>query len=165
MSIDPVSPIPFPLPPLPSSGFCFGVLLYYFFSLFLCFLGFFVVSIDLLNASFAALRPLLGFFRAPTAMSFHHALLCTGSTYTRSVSFHVFLFACIQFCCFFFSLYFVCYLLVIMLWPRWFNWIPFDADLCVVDMYVTLAFESMRKNGSDLCVVNECISWLNCRGG
>jgi hypothetical protein len=65
----------------------------------------------------------------------------------------------------FFSLYFICYLLVIMLWPRWFDWIPFDPDLCVVDVYVTLAFEPMRKNGSDFYVIDECVSWLNCRGG
>jgi hypothetical protein len=62
-------------------------------------------------------------------------------------------------------MYFICYLLVIMLWPRWFDWIPFDPDLCVVDVYVTLAFGSRRKNGLDFYVVDECISWLNCRGG
>jgi hypothetical protein len=76
---------------------CFTELL---FCLFMCFLSFFAVSADLLRAGFAAFRPLLSFFRAPTATSFHRALLCTGSTYTRSVSFPVFLFACIQLCCF-----------------------------------------------------------------
>jgi CHASE2 domain-containing sensor protein len=65
----------------------------------------------------------------------------------------------------FFSLYFICYLLVIMLWPRWFDWIPFDPDLCVMDVNVTLAFESRRKNSLDFYVVDECVSWLNCRGG
>jgi hypothetical protein len=52
-----------------------------------------------------------------------------------------------------------------MLWPRWFDWIPFDPDLCVMDVNVTLAFESMRKNSLDFYVVDECVSWLNCRGG
>jgi hypothetical protein len=52
---------------------------------------FFAVSVDLLYVSFTALCPLLDFFRAPTTMSFHSALLCTGSAYTRSVSFPVFL--------------------------------------------------------------------------
>jgi hypothetical protein len=96
----PGAPVPFPHPPPPPSRFlfwCFAVLL---FCLFLCFFSFFAVSVDLLCAGFAALRPLLSFFRAPTATSFHRALLCTGSTYTRSVSFPVFLFACIQLCCF-----------------------------------------------------------------
>jgi hypothetical protein len=99
----PGAPVPFPHLPPSSSRFlfwCFAVLL---FCLFLCFLSFFVVSADLLRASFAALRPLLSFFHAPTATTFHRALLCTGSTYTRSVSFLVFLFACIQLCCFSFS--------------------------------------------------------------
>jgi hypothetical protein len=143
-------------------GFCFGVLLSYFF---VCFCGFFfVVFVDLLRASFAALRPLLGFFHSLAATSFHCALLCTGSTYMQSVFFRV------SFCLYsvlllFFSLYFVCYLFVIMLWPRWFDWIPFDPDMWVVDVYVTLAFESMRKNGLDFCVIDECVSWLNCRGG
>jgi hypothetical protein len=60
---------------------------------------------------------------------------------------------------------FHCYLLVIMLYPRWFDWIPFDPDLCVVDVYVTLAFGLRRKNDPDFYVVDECVSWLNCRGG
>jgi hypothetical protein len=45
---------------------------------------------------FRCFYPLLGFFRTPTATSFHRALLCTGSANSRSVSFPVFLFACIQ---------------------------------------------------------------------
>jgi hypothetical protein len=101
----PSAPIPFPHPPPPPSRFlfwCFAVLL---FCLFLCFFSFFAVSADLLRAGFAALRPLLSFFRAPIATSFHRALLCTGSTYTQSVSFPVFLFACIQLCCFFFLVF------------------------------------------------------------
>jgi hypothetical protein len=76
----PGAPIPFPLPPPPPSRFlfrCFVILLFY---LFLCFMGFFFA--DLLRPGFVALRPLLGFFRATIATSFHHVLLCTGSTYT-----------------------------------------------------------------------------------
>jgi hypothetical protein len=89
----------FLIPRLLHLGFfwCLAVLL---FCPFLCFLSFFAVSADLLHTSFVALRPLLSFFYAPTVTSFHHVLLCTGSTYTRSVSFHVFLFACVQLCCF-----------------------------------------------------------------
>jgi hypothetical protein len=60
----------------------------------------------------------------------------------------------------FFSLYFICYLLVIMLWPRWFDWILFDPDLCVVDVYFTLAFGSRKKNGPDFYVVDECVPGL-----
>jgi hypothetical protein len=95
--------VPFPHLPPPPSRFlfwCFAVLL---FCLFLCFFSFFAVSTDLLRADFAAFLPLLSFFRAPTTTSFHHALLCTESTYTQSVSFPIFLFACIQLCCFFSS--------------------------------------------------------------
>ena len=50
------------------------------------------------------------------------------------------------------------FLLVIMLSPRWFGWIPFGPDLCVVNVYVTLAFRSMRKIDPDFCVVDECVS-------
>jgi hypothetical protein len=50
------------------------------------------------------------------------------------------------------------FLLVIMLSPRWFGWIPFGLDLCIVDVYVTLAFESRMKIGPDFCVVDECVS-------
>jgi hypothetical protein len=98
----PGAPIPFSHPRLLHSSFClvFCCIIFLSVSMFLCF---FAVSADLLRTSFTALRPLLSFFRAPTAMSFHRALLCTGSTYTRSVSFLVFLFACIQLCCFYFS--------------------------------------------------------------
>jgi hypothetical protein len=52
-----------------------------------------------------------------------------------------FLFACI---CFFPVFLFVL-LLIIMLSPCWFGWIPFGLDLCVVDVYVTLTFGSRRK--------------------
>jgi hypothetical protein len=120
---------------------------------------FFAVSADLLLIGFTALRPLLGFFHAPTTTSFHHTLLCTGSTYTRSISFCLYSVMLL-----FFSLYFVCYLLVIMLWPQWFDWIPFDLDLCVVDVNITLAFGSRMKNGPEFCVMDKCVSWLNCRG-
>jgi hypothetical protein len=66
---------------------------------------FFAVSANLLRTGFAALRPLLGLFRAPTATSFHRTLLCTWSTYTWSVSFPVFLFACINFATFLFPVF------------------------------------------------------------
>jgi hypothetical protein len=93
MSLDPVPSSLLLIPRLLHPGFCFGVLLHFFFFVcFYVFLSFFAVSADLLSASFIALRPLLSFFRAPTTMSFHCALLCTGSTYTRSVSFPFFFF-------------------------------------------------------------------------
>jgi hypothetical protein len=84
-------------PPLPSQFlfWCFVVLLFCIFWVFL--------HTDLLRACFAALHPLLGFFHAPTTTSFHYALLCTRSMYTRSVSFPIFLFAYIQLYCFSFS--------------------------------------------------------------
>jgi hypothetical protein len=50
------------------------------------------------------------------------------------------------------------FLLVIMLLPRWFGWIFFGPDLCVVDVYVTLASGLRRKIGLDFCVVDECVS-------
>jgi hypothetical protein len=50
------------------------------------------------------------------------------------------------------------FLLVIMLSLRWFGWIPFGLDLCIVDVYVTLAFESRMKIGPDFCVVDEYVS-------
>jgi hypothetical protein len=100
-ALRPGAPRPFSSSPASSIPvFCFGVLMYYFSVCFYVFWIFFAVSADLLCAGFAALHPLPSFFRAPTMTSFHSALLCTGSTYTRSVSFPVFLFACIQFCCF-----------------------------------------------------------------
>jgi hypothetical protein len=102
MSLDPVPPSLFLIPCFLHSSFCLVFCCITFLSVCV-FLSFFAVSADLLRASFAALRPLLSFFRAPTATSFHRALLCTGSTYTRSVSFPVFLFTCIQLCCFYFS--------------------------------------------------------------
>jgi hypothetical protein len=107
----PGTPVPFPHPSPPPSRFLFGVLLYYFS---VCFCVFFAVSADLLRASFAALHPLLSFFRAPTATSFHRALLCTRSTYTRSVSFPVFFLLVFSYIAFLFPV-FHCYLLVIML--------------------------------------------------
>jgi hypothetical protein len=85
----PSAPVHFLHPPPPPSRFlfwCFAVLL------FCLFLSFFAVSADLLRASFAALRPLLSFFRAPTATSFHRALLCTGQrTCDRFLSLYFFL--------------------------------------------------------------------------
>jgi hypothetical protein len=56
-------------------------------------------------------------------------------------------------------LFYFMLLLVIMLWPLWFVWFPFGPNLCVVDMYVTLAFRSRRKNGPNYYVVNECVSY------
>jgi hypothetical protein len=49
-------------------------------------------------------------------------------------------------------------LLVIMLSPHWFGWIPFGLDLCVVDVYITLAFGSRKKISPDFYVVDECVS-------
>jgi hypothetical protein len=65
-----------------------------------------------------------------------------------------FLFACIDF----FHVFYVVFLLVIMLSPRWFGWIPFSPDLRVMDVYVTLVFGSRRKISPDFCVVDECVS-------
>jgi hypothetical protein len=50
------------------------------------------------------------------------------------------------------------FVLIIMLLPHWFDWIPFGPDLCVVDMYVTLAFGSRRKIAPDFYVVDKCVS-------
>jgi hypothetical protein len=50
------------------------------------------------------------------------------------------------------------FLLVIMLSPRWFGWIPFGPDLCVMDVYVTLAFGLRRNIDPDFCDVDECVS-------
>jgi hypothetical protein len=79
--------VPFPHSRLLHPGFLFWCFAILFFCLFLCFLSFFAVFVDLLRASFVAPRPLLSFFRTPTATSFHRALLCTGLTYTRSFFF------------------------------------------------------------------------------
>jgi hypothetical protein len=70
------------------------------------FFGFFAISVDLLCAGFVALRPLSGFFCAPTTANFHRALLCMGSAYTRSVSFPIFLFCLYSILLLLFSLYF-----------------------------------------------------------
>jgi hypothetical protein len=104
----PGAPSLFLIPRLLHPNFCLVFCCITFLSVFMFF---FLVSADLLHASFAALRPLLSFFCAPTTTSFHRVLLCTRLTYTRSVSFPVFLFACIQLCCFSFpciSLLFAC---------------------------------------------------------
>jgi hypothetical protein len=161
----PSAPVPFPHPPPPPSRFlfwCFAVLL---FCLFLCFLSFF--------CSFCRSSPRR--FRCPPSiaklLSRPHCDELPPCSSLYRVNVHAIgFFPCISFCLYsvillFFSLYFICYLLVIMLWPQWFDWIPFDPDLCVVDVYVTLAFGSRRKNGPDFYVVDECVSWLNCRGG
>jgi hypothetical protein len=110
----PGAPAPFPHPSPPPSRFLFGVLRYCFSVCFYVFLSFFAVSADLLRASFATLRPLLSFFRAPTATSFHRTLLCTGSTYTRLVSFSVFFLLVFNYVAFLFPIFHY-YLLVIML--------------------------------------------------
>ena len=48
-------------------------------------------------------------------------------------------------------------LLVIMLLPRWFDWIPFGLDMCTVDVYIILTFGSRRKINLDFYVVDECV--------
>jgi hypothetical protein len=170
MSLDPVPAVPFPLLPPPPSQFLFWCFAIFLFSLFLCFLGFFFFFFF---CSFCRSSPRR--FHCPPSIARlfscpHRDELPSCSSLYR-INIHVIgFFPCISFCLYsvmllFFSLYFVCYLLIIILWPRWFDWIPFDPDLCVVDMYVTLSFGSRRKNGLDFCVVDECISWLNCRGG
>jgi hypothetical protein len=135
---------------------CFDVFL---LCLFLCFLGFFLQFLR----RFRCPTSIAGLFSCPH----HNELPQCSSLYgvnVHAISF----FSCISFCLYsilllFFSMYFICYLLVIMLWPRWFDWIPFDPDLCAVDVYITLAFGLRRKNGPDFYVVDECVSWLNCR--
>jgi hypothetical protein len=121
---------------------CGFLVFWFFFFGFFFFFFFFAVSTNLFHASFAALRPLLGFFRAPTATSFHCALLPLYSSLYGVSVYVICFFPCSSFYLYsvlllFFSLYFVCYLLVIMLLLRWFDWIPFDPNLCVVDVYVT----------------------------
>jgi hypothetical protein len=164
MSLDPVPPSLLLIPRLLHPGFCFGVLLYFFLSVSVFFEFF---------CSFCRSSPRR--FRCPPSiaelLSRPHRDELPPCSSLYGVNVHAIgFFPCISFCLYsvmllFFSLYFICYLLVIMLWPRWFDWIPFDPDLCVVDVYVTLAFGSRRKNGPDFYVVDECVSWLNCRGG
>jgi hypothetical protein len=55
-------------------------------------------------------------------------------------------------------LFFPCIFVVIMLLPHWFGLIPFGPNLCVVDVYVTLAFWSSRKISPDFCVVDEYVT-------
>ena len=122
MSLDPMPPIPFPFPPPPPSRYlfwCFGVLL---FCLFLCFLNYFFC-----NFCRSSPRP----FRCPPSIvglfSRPHCDELPPYSSLYGVSVHTIgFFPCISFCLYsilllFFSLYFVCYLLVIMLWPRWFD--------------------------------------------
>jgi hypothetical protein len=151
MSLNPMPLSIFLFPRLLHPGF---VLMYYFFLFFVFFLQFLLI------------------FSASVSLPFIHcwAFLCPHRNelppYSSLYGFNVHaigFFPCISFCLYsvlllFFSLYFVCYLLVIMLWLRWFDWIPFDPDLCVMDVYVTLAFGLRRKNGPDFCVVDKCVS-------
>jgi hypothetical protein len=152
MSLDLVPPSLFLFPCLLHLSICFGVLLYYFLFVSVFFWVFFFFFFAISAGLFLCL---------------HHDKLPPCSSLYR-VSVHaISFFPCISFCLysvllFFFSLYFVCYLLVTMFWPRWFNWIPFDPDLCVMDVYVTLTFKSRRKNSPDFYIVDECVSWLNC---
>jgi hypothetical protein len=152
----PDAPVPSPHPPPPHPGFCFSVLLYFFYVCFCFFFFFFLLLLLLL------------LFHCPPSIAellsrpYSGELSLCSSLYRVNIH-AIDLFSCISFCLYsvmllFFSLYFICYLFVIMLWPRWFDWIPFDSDLCVVDVYVTLAFRSRRKNGSDFYVVDKCVS-------
>jgi hypothetical protein len=160
----PDAPVPSPHPSPPPSRFLFWCFAIFFLSISVFFEYF---------CSFCRSSPRR--FRCPPSIAelllrpYRDELPPCSSLYGVNVH-AIGFFPCISFCLYsvmllFFSLYFICYLLVIMLWPRWFNWIPFDLDLCVVDVYVTLAFESKKKNGPDFYVVDECVSWLNCRGG
>jgi hypothetical protein len=64
-----------------------------------------------------------------------------------------------SFCLYLFFPYIsVVFLPVIMLSPHWFGWIPFGLDLCVVDVYIILAFGSKRKIGLNFYVVDEYVS-------
>jgi hypothetical protein len=163
MSLDPVPPSLLLIPRLLHLDFCFGVLLYFFLSVSVFFEFF---------CSFYQSSPRR--FRCPRSitelLSHPHRDELPSCYSLYGVNVHAIgFFPCISFCLYsvmllFFSLYFICYLLVIILWPRWFDWIPFDPDLCVVDVYIILAFGSRRKNGLNFYVVDECVSWLNCRG-
>jgi hypothetical protein len=153
----PGAPIPSHPPPSPSRF------------LFWCFAVFFFLSVSVFFEFFcSSCRSFPRQFRCPPSIVELHSrpqcneLPSCSSLYGVNVH-AIGFFPCISFCLYsvmllFFSLYFICYLLVIMLWPRWFDWILFDSDLCVVYVYVTLAFESRRKNGPDFYVVNECVS-------
>jgi hypothetical protein len=101
--------------------YMFFVLVFYcitflFVSVFYVFFEFFCIFLPIFSAPVSLpFRPLLGFFRAPTVTSFHRALLCTRVN-VHAIDF----FPCISFSLYsimllFFSLYFICYLLVIML--------------------------------------------------
>jgi hypothetical protein len=133
MSLNPVPPVPFPLPPPHPSRYlfwCFAVLLLCLFLCFLGFLGFFFFFFF-----FFFFLQFMPIFSAPVSLPSVHCWLFSrphryelppcSSLYGVSVH-AIGFFPCISFCLYsvlllFFSLYFVCYLLVIMLWPRWFD--------------------------------------------
>jgi hypothetical protein len=62
----------------------------------------------------------------------------------------IFFFLYLLFACFFFPYISIVFLLVIMLSPCWFGWISFGPDLCVIDVYVTLAFRVEKEDWSRL---------------
>jgi hypothetical protein len=108
---------------------------------------------DLLRVCFTALHLLPGFISHPPRQT-SNALVSGRGLLERNRFFPVFSF----FLYLFFPCISVVFLLIIILSPRWFDWIPFGPDLCVVDMYVILAFGSKRKIDPDFYVVDECVS-------
>jgi hypothetical protein len=132
--------------------FGFGFSLYCSFSVCFC-VFYFCSSTNLLRVNFATLHLLPGFIPHPPRRT-SNAPVSGRGLLERDRFFPVFSF----FLYLFFPCISVVFLLVIMLSPRWFDWIPFGPDLCVVDMYVTLAFGSRRKIASDFYVVDECVS-------
>jgi hypothetical protein len=107
---------------------CFLVLVFpcIVFSLFVLCVFYFCSSVDLLCISFAALHLLSGLYYAPPCDELQiHLSLVEISLNAIGFSLY-FLFACICF----FPCISVLFLLVIMLSPHWFGWIPFGPDLC-----------------------------------
>jgi hypothetical protein len=139
--------------------FCFGFSLYCYFSVcFVCVL--FLQLCRSPSCQFHHPPPIARLYSAPPRNEFQ-TYLSVVKVYLNVIGFPCILF----FLVFVFPCISVVFFLVIMLLPRWFDWIPFGLDLCVVDMYVTLAFELKRKIGPDFYVVDECISYFNCQGG
>jgi hypothetical protein len=109
--------VPSPHPPPTTSRFLFWCFAVFFFCLFLCFLSFF--------CSFCRSSPRR--FRCPPSiaelLSRPHRDELPPCSSLYGVNVHAIgFFPCISFCLYsvmllFFSLYFICYLLVIMLWP------------------------------------------------
>jgi hypothetical protein len=117
----PGAPVPFPHLPPPPSRFlfwCFDVLL---FCLFLYFLSFFCNFCQSSPCQFRCSLSIAELLSRPH----RNELPPCSSLYEVNVH-AIGFFPCISFCLYsimllFFSLYFICYLLVIMLWPRWFD--------------------------------------------